>query len=476
MTAITTLARSAEPVAPPQGDSAAVLPAAAPEAPLVVRVERLGKCFRIYRRPLDRVWEWLGGGVRHTDFWAIRGVSFDVRKGDCLGIIGANGSGKSTLLKMISGALYPTEGSFTVNGLVLSLIELGTGLNPQLSGRENIVHAAALLGFPADFARMRMEEIRAFAELGDFFERPVNLYSSGMRVRLAFSMFACFRPEVFIVDEALSVGDVFFQQKCATRIRELLDDGMTMIFVSHDQSAVLNLCDRALVLSQGAPIFYGEPEEAVSRYIASLHMQGTQRWTRPTDDAPGSKAPARGGRARTDKESAIVANDVIGSRREHRHGTGALQIVAARVTNGAGEDTMRAMLGETLRFEVLLEASERVESPRAGIRFFDRFNNLVFGAGTYQVGLNLSPMEAGQRVAVRFDVTMDLEPGQYTFGLGAGEPADGSVNAGLAHDRIDLLGPVIVAIVREQVRPFYGVARLPMRASVTTPDRQETPT
>src|SRR5262245_31749013 len=198
----------------------------------MVRVDNLGKRFRIFARPIHRLVEWIGGPSLHTDFWAVRAVSFEVRRGECLGIIGANGSGKSTLLKMISGALYPTEGTFEVRGRVLSLIELGTGLNPNLTGRDNIIHAAALLGFPADFARTKMDEIRAFADLGDFFERPVNLYSTGMRVRLAFSMFACFRPEVYIVDEALSVGDVFFQEKCAGRIGGLVDRGMEMIFVS----------------------------------------------------------------------------------------------------------------------------------------------------------------------------------------------------------------------------------------------------
>src|SRR5690606_3084935 len=215
-----------------------------------------------------------------------------VRRGECLGIIGANGSGKSTLLKMISGALRPTTGTFQVQGRVLSLIELGTGLNPLLPGRANIIHAATLLGFPADFARKKMREIEEFAELGEFFDRPVMLYSSGMRVRLAFSMFACFRPELFIVDEALSVGDIFFQQKCAARIRELLDGGMTMLFVSHDQSAILNLCDRGMVMSQGRPIFYGEPEEAVTRYIASLRQDGRvkNKWDRkPQAPTPGSQ-------------------------------------------------------------------------------------------------------------------------------------------------------------------------------------------
>jgi ABC-type polysaccharide/polyol phosphate transport system ATPase subunit len=439
----------------------------------MVRADNLGKCFKLYRRPLDRIVEWLGGVKRHTEFWAVRGASFEVRRGECLGIIGANGSGKSTLLKMLCGALYPTEGTFQVQGLLLSLIELGTGLNPHLSGRANIIHAAALLGFPADFARTKMDEIQAFADLGDFFERPVNLYSTGMRVRLAFSMFACFRPEVYLVDEALSVGDVFFQQKCASRIRELLDDGMTMVFVSHDQAAVMNLCDRVMVLSQGVPVFYGEPEEALSRYIATLGVGGGRKWSRGTRLTAGAarRPPAPAGRSLVAR---ILAGDIIGERSAERHGTGRLQIVAARVLNARGQESLAASMGETLSFEVLLEAREAVESPRAGIRFFDRFNTMVFGAGTFQAGQHLPAMAAGDRLVLRFDVTMNIEPGQYTFGLGAGEPADdGGIDAGLAHDRIDLLGPIVISVVRDQVRPFFGKARLPMRIAVV-PETQET--
>jgi lipopolysaccharide transport system ATP-binding protein len=479
------------PVAEVIGAPAAASPGGAPgastgkkQAPIIVRAENLSKRFKIYRKPLHRLREWVFGGKHHTEFWAVKDVNFEVRRGECMGIIGANGSGKSTLLKMISGALQPTTGSFVVQGRVLSLIELGTGLNPLLPGRANIVHAATLLGFPATFAREKMREIEEFAELGEFFERPVMLYSSGMRVRLAFSMFACFRPELFIVDEALSVGDIFFQQKCATRIRELLDGGMTMLFVSHDQSAILNLCDRAMVMDHGSPIFYGEPEEAVTRYVASLRTEGRVKgkWDRKEekdagprrseiedvvnalgagDDAAASGARRSGG----GPARQIIARDVIGDRRKARHGNGKIRILACRITSADGRDTLRAAMGDVLTFQVLLEAAEEVEFPRAGIRFFDRFNNLVFGAGTFQHHHPLPPMKIGDRLIVRFDVKVDVAPGQYTFGLGAGEPASDSPQDGVALDRLDLLGPITVGNPADGHRPFYGTARLPMKVS-----------
>jgi ABC-type polysaccharide/polyol phosphate transport system ATPase subunit len=215
----------------------------------MIRVDRLGKKFKIYPRRSGRLVEWLtlGRATRHQDFWALKDVSFNLSRGGSLGIIGVNGSGKSTLLKILSGAMYPTDGTFEVGGRVLSLLELGTGLNTELTGRQNIINSAALLGFPPDYARQRLGQIEAFAELGEFFDRPVRLYSSGMLVRLSFSMFACFDPEIFIVDEALSVGDVFFQQKCARRIQEMRANGTTMLFVSHDLAAVEALCDRVLL-------------------------------------------------------------------------------------------------------------------------------------------------------------------------------------------------------------------------------------
>ncbi len=437
--------------------------AAAPrtgEAPIVVRVRDLGKRFKIYKRPLDRLVEWLGGPSRHTDFWAVRNVSFEVRRGQCLGIIGPNGSGKSTLLKMITGALQPTEGQFDVQGRVLSLIELGTGLNLLLSGRANVYNAAALLGFPANFAREKIDAIEEFAELGDFFDRPVNLYSSGMRVRLAFSMFACFRPEVLIVDEALSVGDVFFQQKCATRMQELLESGMTMILVSHDQGAVLNLCDHAILLDHGKPVFSGQPAEALHRYSASLHNKPRFTPRRTGAVAEPKPAPAPSG---TDAARVLRVN-VIPEDAPHI-GNGDMRVLAVRIAGTDGRESMQARMGQPLTWEVLVEARAAIEGARVGMHLYDRFNNLVFAAGTYQLGHELPPLEAGERLLVRAEITLDLHPGEYTFGVGASLASESNPEHGVVCDRITQLGPIAVVQDRDAVRPFFGIARLPMKVS-----------
>jgi lipopolysaccharide transport system ATP-binding protein len=449
-------------------------PASAAAEPVVIEARALSKRFKIYKRPLDRLWEWtrLRRNL-HTAFWAVKDVSFEVRRGRCLGIIGANGSGKSTLLKMLTGAMYPTEGSCRVEGRVLSLIELGTGLNPHLTGRQNIVNAATLLGFPVEYAREKMAEIEAFAELGEFFDRETALYSSGMRVRLAFSMFACFRPEVFMVDEALSVGDVFFQQKCAVRLRELLDAGMTMIFVSHDQSAVLNLCDEAILLQRGRAIFRGEPEEAVSRYMASVGEDGRPRnkWARAAASPGGAAAPGepspgrRSGSAASSSAAAIIQGDVLGPRAASRHGSGEVRIVAARFLDRAGRPTLQAMMGEALTIELLAEAVADIPAAQVGLHLYDRFNTIVFAAATHQAGDPLPPLRAGDRLIVRLELTMDVQPGQYTLGLGCSLPQEDDPDQGRVCDRITGLGPVIVVRDRARPRPFHGMAKLPLRAS-----------
>lgn len=437
----------------------------------MIAASGLGKRFRLYANPWGRVGEWasLGRARLHREFWAVRGVTFDLARGECLGVIGPNGSGKSTLLKLIAGVLTPTEGRGAARGRVLSILELGAGLDARLSGRENVLNLASLLNFPAGYARSRLGDIEAFAELGDFFDRPVREYSSGMRVRLAFSIFARFEPDVFLIDEALSVGDVFFQQKCAQRIRDLRSAGVTMLFVSHDTAAVLNLCDRVLLLDRGQPVFLGEPHEAVSRYFSALRRPGAGKWIAPPPDRPGERdrEPDPPPPAATPADAGeIVRHDVIGAKGSGRHGAGGLRIVAARVTDRAGSDTMLFSVGRVACIHVLLEARGAVARPRCGVRLHDRLGTHVFGAGTAQAGVDLPPLAPGEHLIVSFNLTLNVRPGPYTLGLSASEPApDEAPNASAFHDQIDSLGPIGVAPPAGGHLPFFGLAKLPMRAA-----------
>ncbi|NRA57343.1 MAG: ABC transporter ATP-binding protein [Phycisphaerales bacterium] len=441
-----------------------------------VRCDGIGKRFKIYDNPWHRMAEWatLDRLNLHKDFWAVRDVSFELQKGECLGVVGRNGSGKSTLLKMVTGVSVPTEGSASIQGRVLSLIELGAGLHKNLTGRQNVHNMAGLLNFPPGFARAKMEEIEAFADIGAFFDRPVRSYSNGMTVRVTFSIFAAFEPEVLIVDEALSVGDIFFVQKCTRRIHELLERGTTMLLVSHDAGAITNLCDRAILLEKGKAAFHGEPADAIARYHAALRQGGAKpgkKWQRRDRGAaePTTTSEATGTERGRRLASRVLKADVLehGGEAERRHGEGGLTIRACQICDEQERDASVLALGDTLHVRVLVEASDHIESPRVGMRLFDRFGTQVFGQGTLQQGVDIPTMEPGDRLVVSFNVELQLKPGEYTIGLSTSEPdPEGNPNGALFHDHINGLGPIRVNHPPQLPLPFHGTVRLPMSISL----------
>ncbi|RWM17990.1 MAG: ABC transporter ATP-binding protein [Mesorhizobium sp.] len=241
-----------------------------------VRVENLSKCYHIYDRPGDRLKQFIvprlrrhaGSGPRQyfREFWALKDVSLEVKKGETVGIIGRNGSGKSTLLQMICGTLNPTRGQVQTTGRVAALLELGSGFNPEFTGRENIHLNAAILGLSPNEIDASFDDIAAFADIGDFLEQPVKTYSSGMVVRLAFAVQAMINPDILVVDEALAVGDEKFQRKCFARLEELKANGTSILFVSHSAPSIIELCDRALLLDHGTRVIYASPKHAVRAY------------------------------------------------------------------------------------------------------------------------------------------------------------------------------------------------------------------
>src|SRR5215813_11768721 len=242
----------------------------------MIKAHNVSKCYRIYQHPSDRLKEFLTFGRRqfHQQFWAVKGVDLEVQRGCCLGIIGENGSGKSTLLRMIAGVLRPTGGAMIVDGRVSALLELGAGFNPEFTGRENIFLNASILGLSDAETRKRIPSIEKFAEIGGFVDRPVKTYSSGMFVRLAFAVAIHMDPDVLVVDEALSVGDIFFQQRCMRRIHQLKHQGVTILFVSHDIEAVRSLADRTIWMDHGHIHMEGKTDDVVAKYLAAMIMRG----------------------------------------------------------------------------------------------------------------------------------------------------------------------------------------------------------
>jgi ABC-type polysaccharide/polyol phosphate transport system ATPase subunit len=247
-------------------------------APLAISVHGVGKMHRIYDSPQDRLKQMLWRGRRSygREFWALRDISFEVRRGEAVGIIGRNGSGKSTLLQIIAGTMAPTEGEVQVSGSVAALLELGSGFNPEFTGRENVYLNGAILGIERAEIERRFDDIAAFADIGQFIDQAVKTYSSGMVVRLAFAVAASIDPEILIVDEALSVGDVYFQHRCMRRIKQLVDAGTTLLFVSHATETVKRFCQRGVWLDSGVARYIGEAGVAVERYLAFMRMREVQ--------------------------------------------------------------------------------------------------------------------------------------------------------------------------------------------------------
>jgi lipopolysaccharide transport system ATP-binding protein len=238
-----------------------------------IRVTGLSKCYQIYEKPHDRLLQMLVRKHKQyfREFWALKDFSLDIKKGETIGIIGRNGSGKSTLLQLICGTLNPTNGSIQTNGRVAALLELGSGFNPQFTGRENVFLNGAILGLDKEEIKARFDKITAFAEIGAFIDQPVKTYSSGMMVRLAFAVAIHVDPEILIVDEALSVGDELFQRKCYSRIEAIRASGATILFVSHSGSTIVNLCNRAVLLDMGEKLADGEPKRIVGAYQKMLY-------------------------------------------------------------------------------------------------------------------------------------------------------------------------------------------------------------
>jgi homopolymeric O-antigen transport system ATP-binding protein len=437
----------------------------------VVSVRDLSKRFKLYKDPWDRVIEWITWGrvVRHESFWALQGINLEVRRGECVGIIGVNGAGKTTLLKILSRALYPTTGEFEVKGRLVSLLELGTGFHPELSGRQNIFQSARLLGFPEAYVRERLPAILDFAQIGESVDRPVKQYSSGMFVRLAFSLFAHLEPDVYIVDEALSVGDIFFQQKCFERFRELRRQGCTILLVSHDTEAITHLCDRAILLNGGKLASEGDAALVVHDYFALMGQ--SMKSARPAGQT-GAAESSGGVRNQVGHVPEGVRRQLEGRPlgTHAQAGTRATEMVGFAVCDQEGNPTWTISSGGTLRFWCLVEARAHVSDLNLGIHFYDRRGILVFALGTANRGLRLPRLDPGARLLCAVSVTLAVQPGEYTLLPQTGGLTGGSPEHGLLHDRLESLPPIIVTRAAQEhaLPPFFGLVNLEADIEWTT--------
>lgn len=391
----------------------------------VIQVEQLAKRFKIYANPWDRAREWLTRRRYHTEFWALRDISFELKAGEIFGIIGRNGAGKSTLLKILSGVLMPTGGSFFTDGRVLSLLELGGGFNPELTGCQNLFHSSQMLGLPRTYVEQHVAEIEAFAELDDYFDRPFKLYSSGMRARLGFSLFAFLECDVLILDEILSVGDIFFRQKCYERLDQLVARDTSIILVTHSMPTVQQYCHRAMVLDQGRVVFLGNPGEAVSYYSRLSRIKPSPS-SKPDNTTSWNGAVKQPVSNLKQKESQPVppswpTNDVFIDLSRATVGGGKLaRCLAVAVTDEQGQAARLFEQGEWLylfaEFEILADG---LGVPVNTYAIVNERNLLIHNKSTLQQ-MSVGPEQisvVGSRLRYVQKVKLDLMPGEYSLKL-----------------------------------------------------------
>lgn len=419
----------------------------------MVRLEGVSKMYKRYMKPHHRLVEWLTTGKvkKHEEFWALKNISLSVKQGECLGIVGHNGAGKSTLLKLLSKSLWPTSGSISTEGNVVSLLELGTGFHPELTGIENIFTSGKLLGFSDEYIKQKLPGIIEFSELSSqFLNQPVKSYSSGMYVRLAFSLFANLEPDVYIVDEALSVGDIFFQQKCFDFLRNLKATGTAIILVTHDMQAVKKYCDRVIILEGGEMTREGSPLEMVNLYY-TLNKQKSSV-NNFVEDGLTNKVRefVRGSNFRIPPQSKANVNSAVGLRR----GDGSVTILGAWLTDMHGKEIRIANTQDKIKVEIYAKANRDVPDLTFGYQFSDRHNTVVFGQNSYMVNHTKFSAEAGQVIKATFEIEMNLFQGLYTLLVAATDCQTEATN--LTYDWIE--GCTTLEILRPDWRSFHGVA------------------
>jgi lipopolysaccharide transport system ATP-binding protein len=406
---------------------------------LAIEVRGIRKVFEIYQRPQDRVKQLLFGRWRsyHQDFQALKNVSFHVRRGECIGVIGRNGAGKSTLLQILTGTMQPTEGQVLVQGRLAAVLELGSGFNPEFSGRQNVSMYGGLFGLTNQEVSARMGDIEAFAAIGEFMDRPVKTYSSGMQARLAFSVIAHVDADVLIIDEALSVGDAAFTQKCMRFLRDFKKRG-SILFVSHDMGAVTAFCDAAIWIEAGEVRFQGSAKDACELYYAYMQSgqdDGLAVVARETSvPAPAPAAAEHQGATVVRKIGASVAEGTLdqGTQRiecfgfnpeSKRHGNGNARIVGVTFLSSSGSFLEIARGGDDVCIRIQIQALRDVAMPIVGFIIKDRLGQPLIGGNTYHTYKN-RPVGAGegQFWEVEFGFKMPiLARGDYSITAAIGE-------------------------------------------------------
>ena len=412
---------------------------------IAITVHNVSKCYHVYESQRAR--------LRHafmpsnnkgvSEVWALKDISFEVKRGESVAIIGRNGSGKSTLLEIITGTLTPTTGHVEVKGRVAALLELGSGFNPEYTGRENVFLNGLLLGLTRAEVERRFDDIASFADIGEVLDRPVKTYSSGMLMRLAFAVQVALEPDILIVDEALSVGDFFFQQKCMARIRELQEKGTTILFVSHDMQVVRDLCQKGLFLQAGHTKFWGDNLTAINHYLTE---EG-----RPVGYASSSQSEV------IENQSTVLLNEAFWTNLsgETKPDKKAL-LLAIGVYDSSGKPTLIAEIGTSLVFRILFQAFCQ-EAVHVTLVIRNRYNQVVTSVGSYTLDTMTPLLSYGQQAVFELKTCLMIESGLYTFTVSLAHPSDCG-KTGVTLDESPPLGPLEVTWDYQARKPkFFGM-------------------
>ena len=366
-------------------------------------VSGLGKAFRSYRSEWQRVLSWLGASVKpSSEQWVLRDIEFAISPGEAVAIVGQNGAGKSTLLKLVAGTMRPSEGSVEITGRVAAILELGMGFDPELTGRQNALHAGGLMGFDRKALQEAMPAIEAFADIGDYFDQPLRTYSSGMQVRVAFAVATAFRPEILIIDEALAVGDAAFQRKCFQRIEAFRRDGTTLLFVSHDLETVKKICSRAAFLNSGRLVRFGPAKPVCDEYEQHLFGAGARPPTPPSS----SPDPAK-----FDPELMAASCEVV-------YGDGRAEIESCWIENSAGERVNVIPSDRSFVWRYEVRFNDAVDDPVFAMLLKTREGVTVYGVDSKQLKVQRRRYLPGELVDVRFKLSNRLGPGIYYLNCG----------------------------------------------------------
>ena len=400
----------------------------------LLHVDQVAKAYKRYPHKWARAAEWLGARPRHEKLWVLRDISFAVGPGEAVGVVGVNGAGKSTLLKIITGTTQPTSGRVVRQGRVAALLELGMGFHPDFTGRQNAIMAGQILGLQVPQITALLPEIEAFAEIGDYIDRPVRLYSSGMQMRLAFSVATAVRPDLLIVDEALSVGDAYFQHKSFGRIRQFREQGTSLLIVSHDKGAIQSLCDRALLLDKGAVVRDGRPEEVMDYYNGLLLDTGAQ---------------------------AVMQTKLADGKVKTISGNSEASVVKIALHNSHDEPIEVAFVGEPVCLVVKVAINRAIPSLVLGCGIKDRLGQMMFGTNTYHTGQLLDAPKIGSvyEFSIRFDV--NLGPGSYSVHISlVRDPSDMDANYEWRDNEL------VFEVVNKDKYSFVGSQWNPMQFSI----------